>query len=301
MNTSSIGCIGLGRMGMGVANRLVAAGHTVIAFNRSQDKRQAFEEAGGKTAASLAELVEQLPTPRVLWLSLPSGSVTSEHVTELLPLLAAGDCIIDSANGDFRDSMQLGALAAKHGVHYLDCGISGGIIGATKGYCLMVGGDASVQQVLSPIWQALAQKDGYVAAGPIGAGHYTKMVHNAIEYGMMQAFGEGIELLGAENAPVQVAIPQVLAAWQHGSVVESLLGDLAAEAAQTAPQFEGVSDAVADSGEGRWALREATQLGVPTPVLAAALHARFTSQGRGKMAMRVLSHMRALFGGHPVR
>lgn len=296
--------IGLGKMGGNMARRLCRGGVEVVGYNRSQDivKKIAAEE-GMIPAASVAEAVQQLPSPRVVWIMLPSGEPTEQQIRDLIPLLSRGDIVVDGGNSNYHDSERRGAWLAEHGIGFMDAGTSGGIWGLDNGYCLMVGGTPEVAAVLEPALKVLAPAPdrGWAHVGPVGAGHFTKMIHNGIEYGMMQAFAEGLSLLrGKEEFTLDLA--KITELWRHSSVVRSWLLDLTAEALKNGGQkLENIAPYVADSGEGRWTAVEAIDQGVATPVMTLALQMRFASQDKEGYPYRLLSLMRNAFGGHAIK
>ena len=298
-----IGMVGLGRMGANMARRLCRGGVKVVGYNRSPEvARQLAQEVGMAAAGSLAELVGQLDSPRVLWLMLPAGEATGETLQALLPLLAAGDVVVDGGNAFYKDSMGRAALLAEKGIRFVDAGVSGGVWGLENGYGQMVGGDpaavASIERFLKVL--APAPDKGWLHCGPAGSGHFVKMVHNGIEYGMMQSLAEGLALLkGKEEFDLDLAAVSEM--WRHGSVVRSWLLDLTAEFLQTDQQFEGLAPLVPDSGEGRWTALEAIEQGVPAPVMSLALMMRFATQGANDYPARLLAMMRKGFGGHAVK
>jgi 6-phosphogluconate dehydrogenase len=259
-----VGLVGLGRMGGGIRARLLRAGHRVVAYDLDPARSD---------AASLAALAAALTPPRVVWLMLPAGAATAEAIDTLATLLAPGDTIVDGANGQYGEAQQRAAGLAARGIEFLDAGVSGGIWGEADGYCVMAGGEPAAVAALAPLWDALAEPGGFAHVGPAGAGHYVKMVHNGIEYGLMEAYAEGFALLRAYDAPVDLA--RVAALWQHGSVVRSWLLELIERAVTADPELRGLRGVVADSGEGRWTVQEAAARGVPAPALSAALFARF--------------------------
>ncbi|MBM3394416.1 MAG: decarboxylating 6-phosphogluconate dehydrogenase [Betaproteobacteria bacterium] len=298
-----LGLIGLGRMGANMARRLSRGGATVHAFDVSPAARAALGDESRVTLCdSLSALVQSLPTRRVLWLMLPAGEISEHTLSALLPLLVPGDLIIDGANANYRDSQRRGAMLATHGLEFMDAGVSGGIWGLREGYALMLGGSTAAVASVKPLVQILAPSPerGWLHCGPIGAGHYVKMVHNGIEYGMMQAFAEGLALMQAKS-DLQLDLGAISEMWRHGSVVRSWLLDLIAEFLQKDTQLEHIKPVVADSGEGRWTAIESIELGVPTPVMTQALMARFASQGRDDYGAKLLAMMRAGFGGHAVQ
>jgi len=287
-----IGLIGLGKMGANMAERLRKAGHEVVGFDRNPD--------APRTVASLDELVAALAAPRAVWVMVPSGEPTRATVAALVEVLSAGDLIIDGGNSRYTDDQEHAALAAKSGIGYIDAGVSGGVWGLDEGYALMVGGEAADVARVQPIFDALkpSGNGGFVHAGPVGAGHFTKMVHNGIEYGIMQAYGEGYELMKAsELVPNADA---VVASWREGTVIRSWLLDLLVRALEADPGLATIRDYAQDSGEGRWTIEAAIQHAIPLPVITAALFARFASRQDSSMAMKVVAALRQQFGGHAV-
>lgn len=294
-----IGIIGLGRMGKNMALRLLRGGHQVLGYNRGDEPYADLEKEGGKRTTGLTDMVSRLQGPRTIWVMLPSGAPTEETLHDLLRLLDAGDVVIEGGNSNFNDSKRRAALFRTQGIGYLDAGTSGGIWGLQVGYCLMVGGDAADYERVEPIFKTLAPPDGCLHAGPSGAGHYTKMVHNAIEYGMMQAYAEGFELM--DSSEYDFDMHAVSHLWNQGSVVRSWLLELAERAFAADPKLAGLSDWVDDSGEGRWTMVESIDRAVPMPVLAASLHARFRSRQESSYTGRMLAALRQQFGGHAVK
>ena len=304
--------VGLGKMGLNMTLRLLRGGHRVIVHNRSDGPAETAHAEGAEVVDSPEAVVAALEAPRVVWLMLPSGGVTDDHVDTFLGLLEPGDVLVEGGNSRWTDSVARGECAAKRGVHYVDVGVSGGIWGLAEGYATMAGGDESAVERLEPALKTLAPSPttGWGRVGPTGAGHFVKMVHNGIEYGMMQAFAEGFAILDAktdwgtdaQGDPVEAHLDlgYVAEIWREGSVVRSWLLDLTAEALQARPDLGGIAPFVPDSGEGRWTVEAAVDLGVPATVLAAALFERFASRRDG-FADRLLSAMRGQFGGHPVR
>ncbi|BAZ93378.1 6-phosphogluconate dehydrogenase [Thiohalobacter sp. COW1] len=294
--------IGLGRMGGNMARRLRRGGIEVVGYNRSREVVDTLAaEEGLIPADSLADAVSRLAAPRLVWLMLPAGAVTESHLEQLSDLLEAGDIVIDGGNANYHDSQRRGDRLAERGIHFVDAGTSGGIWGLDNGYCLMVGGEAAAIEALAPALKALAPAPdrGWAHVGPVGAGHFTKMVHNGIEYGMMQALAEGLALLrGKEEFGLDLA--QISELWRHGSVVRSWLLDLSAEALQQDQDLADIAPVVADSGEGRWTAVEAIDQGVALPVISLALAMRFASQDETGYANRLLAMMRNAFGGHAV-
>ena len=284
-----LGMVGLGRMGSGMTERLTQAGHEVKTYDPNVES----------TASSLPELAQQLDSPRHVWLMVPAGEVTESAFRELLGILEQGDAIIDGGNSNFRDSQRRAAEAAEHGIHFLDAGVSGGIWGLREGFALMVGGDPEPVGRLEPVFEALAPDGGYGHVGPSGAGHFVKMVHNGIEYGLMQSYAEGFELMSASE--FELDLGAVAELWRHGSVVRSWLLDLLARAFEQNPELDGIRGYVDDSGEGRWTVEEAVRSAVPLPAITAALYARFASRQDESFAAKVNAALREQFGGHAVK
>jgi 6-phosphogluconate dehydrogenase len=282
-----IGMIGLGKMGGNMAERLRGKGHEVVGYD-------AFSEA--TQVASLEELVAALPAPRVVWVMVPAGSPTEDTIVALGLLLQPGDVVVDGGNSNWRDSQAHAAELAEKRIGFVDAGVSGGVWGLEEGYALMVGGDPEHVALLQPAFDALAPDGGFAHVGPTGAGHYTKMVHNGIEYGLMQAYAEGYELLSA--ADIDIDVDAALRSWRHGSVVRSWLLELLVRALDADPGLHSLRGWAADSGEGRWTVDEAVRLAVPLPVISAALFARFASRQDDSTAMKVVAALRTQFGGH---
>ena len=298
-----LGLIGLGRMGANMARRLRRADSKVAAFNRSFDATQSLaEETGIIAAKSVKELIEMLPAPRVVWLMLPAGDITQHYVDEVTKSLKAGDILVDGANSHYKDSMRRAEQLAEHAVHFIDAGVSGGVWGLENGYALMIGGEAESVQYIEPILKILAPAadKGWLHCGPVGSGHYTKMVHNGIEYGMMQAYAEGFALMKSRE-DFALDLAAIAEAWRHGSVVRSWLLDLNAEFLQKDQTLDDVKAYVADSGEGRWTALEAVEQGIPAPVMSLALMMRFASQGNNDYSAKLLAMMRKGFGGHELK
>ena len=292
--------VGLGRMGANMARRLYRAEHRVVAYNRSQDKTEEIMAEGLEGAFTPAEVVEKLSQPRVVWLMVPAGDATEATLVEFAELLSPGDTLIDGGNANFHDSKRRHEMLKGQGIHFVDAGISGGVWGLTNGYGTMVGGDRAAVEPLEPVFRALAPEGGYVHCGPPGAGHYTKMVHNGIEYGLMQAYAEGFEILHASDYPLD--LEAIAKAWQHGTVIRSWLLELAGLAFQQ--HGEALADLrgwVADSGEGRWTVQEAMDLDVPAPIITLSLLARFRSRQEESYGAKVLAALREQFGGHAVK
>jgi 6-phosphogluconate dehydrogenase len=294
-----IGMIGLGKMGGNMAQRLLGGGHRVVGFDPDADARETLEDKGGESAESLQALVGKLEGPRAIWMMVPSGEITNRTVDGLLPLLDSDDIVIDGGNSNYKDTMRRAERLADQQVHYVDCGTSGGIWGLREGYGMMIGGDDAAVQRLRPIFETLApaRDKGWGHVGKVGSGHFVKMVHNGIEYGMMQAYAEGFALMAGrpDLTPDLGAIGET---WRHASVVRSWLLDLTTTALQEPGAMDAVAPVVADSGEGRWTVDESIRQGTPVPVIAAALMARFSSQGRADNSNKLLSLMRKGFGGH---
>ena len=290
-------------MGGNMAQRLLNGGHTVIAFDRSADTLAASVAAGAAGATSLADLTQRLAPPRAVWVMLPAGDITESAIRELSQMLEADDAVIDGGNANYKDTLRRGELLAEQGIHLLDAGTSGGIWGLAEGYSLMIGGDAAVFARLKPIFQTLAPAPdlGYARVGPTGAGHFTKMVHNGVEYGLMQAYAEGFELLQAKQNDFELDLLSIAKTWQYGSVVRSWLLDLAVRALETDPGLDNLAAYVEDSGEGRWTVNESVELAVPTPAITAALYQRFRSRQQEPYGSRMLAALRNQFGGHSVR
>jgi 6-phosphogluconate dehydrogenase len=333
----NLGMIGLGRMGANMVRRLQQGGHKCVAYDRSAEAVQTVKGYGAQGAGSLAELVKALPTPRAVWIMVPAAIVDSV-IAELKPLLASGDVLIDGGNSNYRDDIRRSEALKGAGIHYLDVGTSGGVLGFEQGYCLMIGGDVKAVALVEPVLATLspggkqpaggakaasaaAAAEGYLHCGPSGAGHFVKMVHNGIEYGLMAAYAEGLNILrhadagntqavaDAETAPLsdprfyqyQLDIGAIAEVWRHGSIIASRLLDLTAAALAKDGQLQKFEGHVADSGEGRWTVEAAIEVGVPAHVLSAALYDRFQSRGRDEFANKLLSAMRLGFGGHVER
>ena len=296
-----LGMIGLGRMGANMAQRLQRAGIAVTGFDPGEQARAQVAEHGIATVDALQALVQALPAPRALWLMVPS-KVVDATLDKLLPLLAPGDVVIDGGNSWYRESQQRAARAAATGVGFVDCGTSGGVWGLQEGYCLMIGGDTATVDRLAPLFKALAPAPdrGWAHVGPVGAGHFSKMVHNGIEYGMMQAYAEGFALMD-KKAEFDLDLAQVAEVWRHGSVVRSWLLDLSADALQGNPALDGIAPYVEDSGEGRWTVAEAIELDVPAPVITLSLLERLRSRQANSFSDRMLAAMRNEFGGHAIK
>lgn len=294
--------IGLGRMGANMAERLVRGGHTVRGYDPGEAARQQAEVRGIVPHANLQNAVAALPTPRVVWLMVPAGQVVDDTIAQLRPLLADGDTVIDGGNSNYKDTQRRGAQLAEAGIHYIDCGTSGGVWGLAEGYSLMIGGDAGAVARLQPVFATLAPtpQTGWGHVGPSGAGHFAKMIHNGIEYGMMQAYAEGFAILKHKQA-MDFDLGALAEIWRHGSVVRSWLLDLTADALKKNPQMDGIAPYVADSGEGRWTVAEAIDLNVSAPVITLSLLERLRSRDDDSYADKLLAAMRNEFGGHAVK
>jgi 6-phosphogluconate dehydrogenase len=294
-----LGFVGLGRMGLNMVTRLSQGGHQIVAYDRSADAVSRAEAAGANGAASLDAVVAALAAPRAVWVMVPAGEPTESTVTALAGLLSPGDVVIDGGNTNFHDDVRRATTLQAKGIQYIDAGTSGGIWGLKEGYCLMVGGDADVCRRLEPIFLTLAPEHGYLRVGGPGAGHYVKMIHNGIEYGLMQAYAEGFELMHASDYHIDLGA--VAALWNHGSVVRSWLLELTARALADDHDLSELEGYVEDSGEGRWTLAEGIERSVPLPTLTAALFTRFRSRENNPFAERLLAAMRNQFGGHAVK
>jgi len=294
-----LGMIGLGRMGANMAERLVLGGHRVISYDRSAEAIQRVVDKGAIGSRSLADFVQQLTLPRAIWLMVPAGDPVDETIEQLLPHLSKGDIIIDGGNSNYKDSIRRAEKLKAQGIHFVDAGTSGGIWGLKVGYCMMVGGEKAVVGRLEPIFKTLAPKDGYAHVGPNGAGHFVKMVHNGIEYGMLQAYGEGFELLKASRFDFDLG--KIAHLWNQGSVVRSWLLELAESAFEKDPQLSSIRGYVEDSGEGRWTVLEAVERDVPAYVLTLSLFARFASRHEDSFSAKVIAALRNEFGGHAVK
>jgi 6-phosphogluconate dehydrogenase len=297
-----IAMIGLGRMGANMAQRLMRGGHKVVGYDPAEAARASLEKNGAATAGSLEQMVAKLQTPRAIWLMVPAGEITDSTVNTLLPLLAAGDTIIDGGNSNYRDTQRRAATAAQRKIQYVDSGTSGGIWGLAEGYSLMIGGDEAVVERLRPIFESLApaKNQGWGRVGPVGSGHYTKMVHNGIEYGLMQAYAEGFSIL-QHKSEFKLDLHQIAEIWRYGSVVRSWLLDLTANALEKNPTLKGIAPYVADSGEGRWTVADAIELGVSAPVITLSLLERLRSRDNDSFSDKLLAAMRNQFGGHEIK
>jgi 6-phosphogluconate dehydrogenase len=294
-----LGFIGLGKMGMNMVTRLRQGGHQVVVYDLSPDLMRQAESAGCVASKSLEELVSKLKSPRAVWVMVPSGAPTESTINSVAALLKADDIIIDGGNTHFHDDVRRAAALKKMSIHYVDAGTSGGIWGLKLGYCLMVGGEQEIVNKLAPIFTTLAPANGWAYMGSNGAGHYVKMVHNGIEYSMMQGYAEGFELMSKSDFNLDLA--KIADLWMQGSVVRSWLLELSASALKEDPKLQGIKGYVQDSGEGRWTVLEALEKAVPVPTLAAALFTRYRSRQEESFAEKMLAAMRKAFGGHAVR
>jgi 6-phosphogluconate dehydrogenase len=292
--------IGLGRMGGNMVRRLAQGGHELVIYDQSADAIKAHVTKGVAAAQGIVDVPGRLPGRRVVWLMLPAGAPTESTVEQLGPQLAKGDILIDGGNSNFRDSMRRAESLKARGIEFVDVGTSGGIWGLTLGYCLMVGASPAAFQYCEPIFRTLAAPEGYAHVGPPGAGHYVKMVHNGIEYGMLQAYGEGYEILHASK-DFELQLGQIAKLWNHGSVVRSWLNELAERAFAGDERLSGIRGYVEDSGEGRWTVEEAARLNVPAPVITLSLLARFRSRQEESFGAKVIAALRREFGGHAVK
>ncbi|MET4616744.1 6-phosphogluconate dehydrogenase [Stenotrophomonas sp. 2619] len=297
-----IAMIGLGKMGANMAERLHRGGHRVIGVDPGEGARDSAAKRGFEVSASIADTLAQLPVPRVVWLMVPAGEVVDQTLAALAPHLSEGDVVIDGGNSYYKDSMRRAEQLKGEEVTYIDCGTSGGVWGLQEGYSLMIGGEATAVEQVGAIFRTLApaQDRGWAHVGPSGAGHFCKMVHNGIEYGMMQAYAEGFALM-QHKTDFNLDLAQVARAWQHGSVVRSWLLDLSADALERNPQLDGIAPYVEDSGEGRWTVAEAIDLDVPAPVITLSLLERLRSREKNSFSDRLLAAMRNEFGGHAIK
>ena len=294
--------IGLGRMGANMALRLMRGGHKIVGFDPAEAARKALEAQGAESAPSLEALVLKLKAPRVLWLMVPAGQITDETVTKLAPLLGPGDTIVDGGNSNYRDTQRHASELLARGIHYVDSGTSGGVWGLAEGYSLMIGGEKDVVERLRPLFETLApaKDQGWGHVGAVGAGHFTKMIHNGIEYGLMQAYAEGFSIL-QHKSEFKLDLHQIAEIWRYGSVVRSWLLDLTSDALSKNPTLHGIAPYVADSGEGRWTVAEAIELGVPAVVITSSLLERLRSRDADSFSDKLLAAMRNQFGGHAIK
>jgi 6-phosphogluconate dehydrogenase len=297
-----LGMIGLGRMGANMAQRLMQGGHVLVGFDPKPEARKDLENKGAESADSLAGLVAKLPAPRTLWLMVPAGEITDGTLTNLLPLLAGGDTVIDGGNSNYKDTLRRAKTFTDKKINYIDCGTSGGVWGLAEGYSMMIGGDEAAVERLRPIFETLAPAMdlGWGRVGPVGSGHFTKMVHNGIEYGLMQAYAEGFSIL-RHKSEFGLDLYKVAEIWRHGSVVRSWLLDLTAAALEKNPDMTGIAPYVDDSGEGRWTATEAIDLGVFAPVITLSLLDRLRSRDSDSYSDKLLASLRNQFGGHAIK
>jgi 6-phosphogluconate dehydrogenase len=293
--------IGLGRMGGNMVERLMRNGHQTVVYDRSADVVGKYQKMGSTPAKDLAEVVSKLKAPRVVWIMVPAGDPTEQTIEALAQNLTRGDIIIDGGNSNFHDTMRRAESLAKRGIEFVDSGTSGGIWGLENGYCLMVGGSDAAVKHCEPIFRSLAPGDGYAHVGPSGAGHYVKMVHNGIEYALLQAYGEGYEILHASKDFPKLDLHQIAEVWQHGSVVRSWLNELAASAFARDASLSDLKGWIADSGEGRWTVQEAIDSDTPAPVITLSLLMRFRSRQEDSFGAKVIAALRNEFGGHAVK
>jgi 6-phosphogluconate dehydrogenase len=294
-----LGFVGLGRMGGNMVTRLARDRHRIVAYDRSADAAKAAAANGAAVASSLADFATMLKAPRAVWVMVPAGDPTETTIQSLAGILSRGDTIIDGGNTKYKDDVRRGRELAARGIDYIDAGTSGGIWGLQNGYCLMVGGDKTAVQRLAPLFTTLAPPEGWLHTGAVGSGHYVKMIHNGIEYAMMQAYAEGFELM--EVSDYGLDLPAIAKLWNQGSVVRSWLLELTADALAADPKLSGLKPYVEDSGEGRWTVEDAVEKAVPAPTITASLFARFRSRRDNSYADRLLAAMRNAFGGHAVR
>jgi 6-phosphogluconate dehydrogenase len=294
-----LGMIGLGRMGANMTERLLRGGHKLITYDRSPEAIQRCVDRGAVGAHSLADFVKQLSLPRAIWLMVPSGDPVYLTIEQLIPSLSKEDIIVDGGNSHYKDSIRRAEKLKQLGIHFVDAGTSGGIWGLQEGYCLMIGGEKATIEQLEPIFKTLAPENGFAHVGPSGAGHFVKMVHNGIEYGMLQAYGEGFEML--KTSQFELDLGKISRLWNRGSVVRSWLLELAESAFAKDPQLSSIRGYVEDSGEGRWTVLEAVEREIPAPILTLSLFARFASRQDDSFSAKVIAALRNEFGGHPVR
>ncbi len=297
-----LGMIGLGKMGSNMVRRLLGGGHSVVAYDPVPQAVQDVARQGASAASSVADLITRLAAPRAVWIMVPSGDATEGTISKLAAELSPGDTVIDGGNSNYKDSRRRAGVLGQKGIHFLDVGTSGGIWGLEEGYCLMIGGEVSAFRRLEPVFKVLAPSadTGYGRVGPSGAGHFVKMVHNGIEYGLMQSYAEGFELMQAK-AEFGLDLGQIAQLWRYGSVIRSWLLDLAAIALKEDPNLAGIQAYVDDSGEGRWTVEESIELAVPAPVITQSLQARFRSRQEQPFGVRLLAALRQQFGGHAIK
>lgn len=296
----TVGFAGLGRMGLAMVERLLKHKHKVVAYDQNQNQVKAARRKKAAAATSLSSLVEQLRAPRVIWIMVPAGAPVESVLRNLEPYLTEGDIVIDGGNSNYKDSMARAEQLKEGGIHFLDAGTSGGIWGLKEGYCLMVGGETKPFKRAEPLFQALAPKNGYAHVGPSGAGHFVKMVHNAIEYGMLQAYGEGYELM-QQAEEFNLDLHKVSHLWNRGSVIRSWLLELTERALKKDPKLKSIEGYVQDSGEGRWSVEDSIERAVPLPTIALSLYARFQSRQKESFSAKIIAALRNEFGGHAVK
>lgn len=295
-----IGFAGLGKMGGNMVKRLLLKGHTVVAFDPGKEAREEAEKSGSRVAGSLENLVKGLEHPRVIWLMVPAGKVTEDVIDALTPLLERGDILVDGGNSFYKDSIVRAGRLNEKGIFFLDSGTSGGIWGLTEGYCLMIGGDESAFKTVEPVFRDLAPENGYARVGPCGAGHYVKMIHNGIEYALLEAYAEGFEIMHAKKE-FGLHLGKIAELWNHGSVVRSWLLELSVNIFRQDPSLGTVQGYVADTGEGRWTVVEAIEESVPAPAITLSLLQRFRSRQETSFSAKVIAALRGQFGGHEVK
>ncbi len=296
-----IAMVGLGRMGMNMARRLIQGGHEVHVYNRTFEKAVSLEKEGAKAFRTLEELVDSLPTPRLVWLMLPAGKATDEHIEKLMPLLQPQDVMVEGGNSYYKDDIRRAKNLAQKGIEYVDAGVSGGIWGLEKGYCMMLGGSKDIYDRISPVLDTLAPPDGHLYCGATGSGHFVKMVHNGIEYGMMQAYAEGFDILQASDYEQGLDYAKLSHLWNQGSVVRSWLLELLEDVFSGDPRLASLDAFVDDSGEGRWTVLQAIETGVPAEAITISLMRRFRSRQPDNFGDRLLASLRNAFGGHAVK
>jgi 6-phosphogluconate dehydrogenase len=294
-----IGLIGLGRMGSNMVLRLLKENHEIVVYDRSPDPVKNLEKQGAIGASSVADMLVKLPSPRIVWLMVPSGDPTIQTIREISSQLSKGDIVIDGGNSYYKNSVLMAKELAKKEIHFLDAGTSGGIWGLEKGYCLMVGGEKEIFEQCEPIFKTLAPKDGYLHVGPNGAGHFVKMIHNGIEYGMLQAYGEGFEIMNASGYNLDFA--KISHLWNQGSVIRSWILELAEDAFKKSPKLKEIAGYVDDSGEGRWTVAEALERNVSAPILTLSLLERLRSREKESFSAKVVAALRNEFGGHAIK
>lgn len=295
----NIGFIGLGKMGLNMVHRLLLDKHQLVVFDRSKNQMKEAEKLGALISDTVKDLVSKLESRKVVWLMVPSGNPVDESIEALLPQLNKDDVIIDGGNSYYKDSQKRAERCAQKGIYYIDCGTSGGVWGLKEGYCLMYGGDKNAADYCAPIFKTLAPENGYLYCGKSGAGHFVKMVHNGIEYGIMQAYAEGFEIL--DKSPLNLNLTDISKVWQYGSVIRSWLLELSHLALSNDPELEKIKGYVQDSGEGRWTVQAAIDLDVPAHIITASLYNRFQSRENDSFAMKMLAALRNEFGGHAVK